>query len=293
MICVCETGDKDWVLGDSHRMQQILTNVITNAIKYTATGSITLSMKWRGGMLRFECIDTGPGIPKEDQASLFMRFVQRGGAPGSGLGLAIAKHLVDLAGGTTGFESDPTIAPGTTCFVELPLELCIKPESVRKAVPESMIEEPITFLLIDDILMNRTMFRRRIKKGIAPKAELSEASTGEEALEICKNKTFDIIIIDQHMEEAGGQLLGTDTVVTMRQRKIASFIIGCSGNDIEDEFVASGCDWAIGKPTPPNKVILKQLQGFLTKRRQTDNLIVEEGCGQFRDALQTGSLLEA
>ncbi len=53
MISVCETGDKDWVLGDSHRMQQVLTNVITNAIKYTATGLIVLSMKWRGDILRF------------------------------------------------------------------------------------------------------------------------------------------------------------------------------------------------------------------------------------------------
>jgi hypothetical protein len=52
--------------------------------------------------------------------------------------------------------------------------------------------------------------------------------------------------------------------------KIASFIIGCSGNDIEDQFIGAGSDWAIGKPTPPNKVILKQLRRFLTKRRQED-----------------------
>jgi PAS domain S-box-containing protein len=296
MMIICETGDKDWVLGDSHRMQQVLTNVITNAIKYTAAGSIVLSMKWRGDILRFECTDTGPGIPKEDQSSLFMRFVQRGGAPGSGLGLAIAKHLVDLAGGRTGFESDPTIAPGTTCFVELPLENCVQPEIVKKAAPEAMIDEQITFLLIDDVRMNRTMFRRRINKGIAPNAVITEASTGEEALEICKNKTFDFIIVDQHMEEAGGLLLGTETVVTMRQRKIASFIIGCSGNDIEDEFMAAGSDWAIAKPTPPNNVILKQLRCFLTKRRQTDNLIGEqiislakEVAGKFEHALQAGT----
>jgi PleD family two-component response regulator len=119
--------------------------------------------------------------------------------------------------------------------------------------------------------MNRTMFRRRINKGIAPNAVITEASTGEEALEICKNKTFDIIIVDHHMEEAGGLLLGTDTVVTMRERKIASFIIGCSGNDIEDQFIRAGSDWAIGKPTPPNKVILMQLRRFLSKRKQTDS----------------------
>ena len=98
MTIICETGNKDWVLGDSHRIQQVLTNVITNAIKYTTVGSILLSMKWKGEMLRFECIDTGPGIPKKHQSKLFQRFVQRGGAPGTGLGLAIAKHLVEHNG---------------------------------------------------------------------------------------------------------------------------------------------------------------------------------------------------
>jgi CheY-like chemotaxis protein len=162
------------------------------------------------------------------------------------------------------------------CFIELPLELCIQPAILRQAEPEAMIEEQITFLLIDDVRMNRTMFRRRINKGIAPNAVITEASTGEEALEICKNNKFDIIIVDQHMEEAGGLLLGTDTVVALRQSKIESFIIGCSGNDMEDQFIGAGSDWSIGKPTPTNKVILKQLRGFLTKRRHTDNLIGEQ-----------------
>ena len=54
----------------------------------------------RGKMLRFECLDSGPGIPKQDESKLFQRFVQCGGAPGTGLGLAIAKHLVGLVGGS-------------------------------------------------------------------------------------------------------------------------------------------------------------------------------------------------
>jgi hypothetical protein len=98
------------------------------------------------------------------------------------------------------------------------------------------------------------------------------------------------------MEEAGGLLLGTDTIVAMRQRKVASFIIGCSGNDIEDLFIGAGSDWAIGKPTPPNKVILNQLRRFLTKRKETDNLIgeqiillAEKVAGSFEHAHQAGT----
>ena len=276
MMIVCETGEKDWVVGDSHRIQQVLTNVITNAIKYTTVGSITLSMMWVGEMMRFECVDTGPGIPKQDQSKLFQRFVQRGGAPGTGLGLAIAKHLVELVGGKIGFESDPTVKPGTTCVVELPWNSATS-RKMLEVTPEvdPKIEEPITFLIIDDIAMNRLMFRRRVKKGIAPNAVITEAPTGEEALEICKEQAFDVIIVDQHMEEAGGVLLGTDTVLAMRRRKIDSIIIGCSGNDIDSEYMEAGSDWVMGKPTPANSIILKKLRELMWKKRPKDFLNAE------------------
>merc|ERR1712161_119442 len=273
MISVYECGDrKDWVIGDSHRIQQILTNVITNAIKYTAVGRITLSMKWIGTMLRFECADTGPGIPKHDQTKLFQRFVTRGGAPGTGLGLAISKHLVDLVGGKIGFESDPSLRPGTTCVVELPLIICDpRKGSMNMASLDVKAIEPIkdkiSFLIVDDIRISRMMLRRRIQKSLVPNATITEAPTGEKALEICKDMKFDVIIMDQHIEEAGGLLLGTDTVVAMRREKIDSVIIGCSGNDIDDEFMEAGTDWAMGKPTPANSVILHHLKLFLSKRK--------------------------
>ena len=57
----CETRGRDWVMGDSHRLQQVLTNITTNAIKYTVSGSITLSVRWEGSNVRLECADTGPG----------------------------------------------------------------------------------------------------------------------------------------------------------------------------------------------------------------------------------------
>jgi CheY-like chemotaxis protein len=115
------------------------------------------------------------------------------------------------------------------------------------------------------------MFKRRMKKGIAPNATITEASTGEKALEICKERTFDIIIIDQHMEEAGGAMLGTETVAEMRRLKIESIIVGCSGNDIDDEFMDAGTDWVMGKPTPSNSIIQKHLRQFLAARRQKEN----------------------
>ena len=116
-VKISETKGRDWVIGDSHRVQQVITNVVTNAIKYTVSGKIQLYMGWEGDKVKFECADTGPGIPKNQQEKLFQRFVQRGGAPGTGLGLAIAKHLVDLTGGSIRFDSDPAVKAGTTCVV--------------------------------------------------------------------------------------------------------------------------------------------------------------------------------
>jgi signal transduction histidine kinase len=200
-IQICETEGREWVVGDSHRVQQVMTNVVTNAIKYTVSGSITLYVGWEDDKVKFECVDTGPGIPKNQQEKLFQRFVQRGGAPGTGLGLAIAKHLVDLTGGSIRFDSDPAVKAGTTCVVHMKLPVCEEPNSTVEE-SDDIIKEPISFLLIDDIKMNRMMLKRRIVKGIAPNAVVKEATTGEAALEICGKQKFDVIVVDQYMEEA-------------------------------------------------------------------------------------------
>lgn len=260
-----DTGGRDWVLGDQHRFQQVLTNVVTNAIKYTVTGSITMRISHEGDNVRFECIDTGPGIPKSEQEKLFERFVQRGGAPGTGLGLAIAKHLVDLHGGSIRFDSDPTVRAGTSCIVFMRLLSCDPPD-VKDEEATSMIEEPLKFLIIDDVKMNRMMLTRRIKKGIAPKCTIAEACTGEEALEICGHDSFDVVIVDQYMEEAGGVMVGTDVVYAMRRMRIDSIIIGCSGNDLDDEFHEAGANWVWKKPMPSNTEIIAQIKLALADR---------------------------
>merc|ERR1712106_1149147 len=122
-----------------------------------------------------------------------------------------------------------------------------------------LIEEPLRFLLIDDVSINRSMLSRRIKKGIAPNATITEASTGEEALVLCGKEKFDVIVVDQYMEEAGGVMVGTDVVFAMRRMRIDSIIIGCTGNEMDDLFQEAGSDWVWGKPMPSNKVSVRQL----------------------------------
>lgn len=270
------TDGRDWVLGDEHRIQQVLTNVVTNAMKYTLSGSISLSFCWDDNLVKFECSDTGPGIPKSEQEKMFQRFVQRGGAPGTGLGLAIAKHLVDLTGGDIKFISDPSIRAGTTCIVRLPLVLCDAPENpsapdeALEVEETGMLQEPLRFLIVDDVEMNRKMFKRRIQKGIASNCVIMEASTGESALQIFEREPenyFDVVIVDQYMEEAGGVLVGTDVVYALRRMRVDSIIIGCSGNDLDQEFMEAGADWVWQKPIPSNEKIIAHLRNLLKLRK--------------------------
>lgn len=145
--------------------------------------------------------------------------------------------------GSICFESDPTVKPGTNCIVLIPLvattdTLSTETESLEQDV--GPIEDEFSLLIIDDIKMNRAMFRKRIQKSIAPKCIISEAATGEQALEMCKKETYDVIIVDHYMESAGGVLVGTDVISTMRRSGLESFIIGCSGNDMMEAFISSG-----------------------------------------------------
>ena len=258
--------NNDWVMGDAHRIEQVLTNVISNAVKYTVSGHIQISIEWENDNIKFICEDTGPGIPKSEQAKLFQRFVQWGGAPGTGLGLAIAKHIVDLTGGSIRFESDPSVKAGTTCVVLMALPRCKAPDSQVARKKADFITEPISILVIDDIKMNRTMVKRRILKGIAPNARIREAATGEEALLICGTERFDVMIVDQFMESAGGVMVGTDVVFAMRRMRIDSVLIGCSGNDIGTQFFDAGADMVWQKPMPSNNQIIRDLRTTLSNR---------------------------
>merc|ERR1712045_639077 len=127
--------------------------------------------------------------------------------------------------------------------------------------------------------INRIMLGRRIKRGIAPNATITEASTGEEALVICGNEKFDVIVVDQYMEEAGGVMVGTDVVFAMRRMRIDSIIIGCSGNDMDDLFKEAGADWVWGKPMPSNITTIKQLRSALTVSERKKNMSNDSGHG--------------
>ena len=113
------------VTGDASYLRQALSNLISNAVKYTPEkGKITVRLFRLEKQVHFEVIDTGYGIPKDAQEQLFSQFYRvrttaTAGIPGTGLGLSLVKSVVEDHGGTTGFESEE--GKGSTFFVHLPL----------------------------------------------------------------------------------------------------------------------------------------------------------------------------
>ncbi len=114
----------DRLVGDDHRLNQVLTNLLGNAFKFTSAGKITLALSRRDGGTIFRVSDTGVGIPRDKQARLFQPFEQADRSTtrqygGTGLGLAICKNLVELMGGTVTLDSEP--GRGSTFTVHVPL----------------------------------------------------------------------------------------------------------------------------------------------------------------------------
>ena len=91
--------------------------------------------------------------------------------------------------------------------------------------------------------------------------------TAEKASELCEKQSFDIMICDQYLEEAGGVMVGTDFIVAARRNGSNSLIVGCSGNDLSTAFMDAGADMVWGKPLPKNDEILAQWRSGLTEKQ--------------------------
>ncbi len=207
------------LVSDEFRIRQILINLINNAVKYTETGTVTLSVGGSytddGYRLSLLVKDTGKGIKKEDQAHLFEAFSRadvksNANIEGTGLGLAIVKSIVDSMHGEVGVESEYGV--GSAFRVQLPVEVKDR-EPLRSDFMERKTEEPaqkdsVTFaapdakvLAVDDNQSNLTIVKLFLKRnGIVPDL----CSSGSRAIELCKEKKYDLILLDHMMPDPDG-----------------------------------------------------------------------------------------
>ena len=213
-----ETPDR--LVGDEVRIRQIIMNLLTNAVKYTEEGSVTLSVSGEkvqaGTLLKFSVKDTGIGIKEEDTGILFDDFqrleLHRNRAvEGTGLGLSITKRLLDMMGG--GIAVNSRYGEGSEFLVTLPQKVAEVSEPVGIFVPgnanrtdgkryrESFTAPEAHVLVVDDNEMNLFVTQNLLK---ATKMQIELCKSGQECLDRLKEKRFDIVLLDQMMPGLDG-----------------------------------------------------------------------------------------
>ncbi|MGH7026353.1 ATP-binding protein [Brevundimonas sp.] len=195
------------VEGDAVRVRQVLTNLVSNALKFTAEGEVSLTVE-RGaeGDIRFTVADTGVGFDDEQKARIFGRFQQADGSitrrfGGTGLGLAISRELVELMGGRLECYSMP--GEGSRFWFEIPLPPVEAANEAAEVVEPlgDVREQPLRVLLADDHPANRKVIE--IMLG-ATAMELVAVEDGAQALETFKRETFDLVLMDMQMPVMDG-----------------------------------------------------------------------------------------
>jgi PAS domain S-box-containing protein len=196
-------------LMDDTRVRQVLLNLMSNAVKFTACGEVRVTLTSRdGATIRCEVSDTGPGIPRDRLDRLFQRFSQVDASTtrafgGTGLGLAICKGLVEAMGGRIGVES--CVGRGSTFWFELGCEKAdLAPTSAAAGFAQDMSGfglAGLRVLVADDNPVNRELVRLYLT---AADIEVTDVASGEDAVEAAMAAPFDLIMMDIRMPGAGG-----------------------------------------------------------------------------------------
>lgn len=238
---------------DKNRIVQVLSNFMTNALKFTTKGSITLSYTLEdNGQLRFCVTDTGKGIPAEQRDEIFNRFVKLDSfAQGAGLGLSICQSLVERMGGRIGVESRE--GQGSCFWFTHPYlsdtqsVLEIVAENERLTIPKTTPRNYKPLILVaEDIDSNYLLIEALLRKDY----RLLRAHDGSEAIELFNAQTPDLILMDMKMPGMGGIETTTLLRKTGTQVPIVALTAFAYANDKSLAFNA-GCNDFLTKPVSP------------------------------------------
>lgn len=242
--------------GDPFRIRQIVENLLSNALKFTPTGGITLQAEYHGNQFIFSVSDTGCGMTASEQKRIFKEFTRLSSAQGQegfGLGLSITHKLVELLLGRIDIESAP--GKGSTFKVSMPL-----PSISSKSVPETK-EQPITLpkiqlrvAIIDDDRIQMHLTEAMLHnaeeevKGLTVETVCCEQP--EELIEQLKSRTFDLVFTDIQMPAMNGfELLGHLRSQDFSQaQSIPVIAITARGDMNENDFLQKGFAGMLQKP---------------------------------------------
>ncbi|MBQ6442814.1 MAG: response regulator [Lachnospiraceae bacterium] len=215
----CEATIPSVLHGDLPHIKQILSNIISNAVKYTREGGVTVAMSAEdttsGNVdLVIQVFDTGIGISPEDQKHLFDAFrrvneKQNATIQGTGLGLSITKELLSLMNGSISVDSD--VGHGSCFKIVLPQKIKDpapigpfspeKKQETHSAYRESFRAPDASILVVDDVTVNLKVIEGLLKN---TKIRIDKATSGNEAIRLCAEKKYDVLLLDHRMPEKDG-----------------------------------------------------------------------------------------
>ncbi|MGR9052506.1 MAG: ATP-binding protein [Gammaproteobacteria bacterium] len=250
----------EFILTDPTRLRQILLNLCNNAVKFTHAGEIRLAVNCESEnrRIRFEVIDTGIGIPREQQAKLFDKFVQADASTtrcygGSGLGLTISKQLAHMLGGTITLQSEPGRGSRFTVTVDSgPIEPGMLIDGLERLPDEEGQTDPWSLshrllgrvLLVEDNINNQQLISLFLSKaGIS----VEIVDNGNDAIEKALVDSYDVILMDMQMPG----MSGIEATRLLRDVGYGGVVIALTANatvEIKRQCHDAGFDDFLSKP---------------------------------------------
>jgi len=251
------------LIGDPARLNQILINLVGNALKFTESGSISLEVTKVTDKIQFAIIDTGIGISKDKLKSIFESFVQANNSDtrkfgGTGLGLSISQHLVKKMGGTIQVKSEVEV--GSTFSFALNLKEGSKDNFERKRALETDIDgsalEGLKILVVDDNEFNRIVATDTLKSKAT--VVVHEATNGIEAVDLMRKELFDLVLMDVQMPVMNGldatRFIRKKLKSPVNKTPIIALTASVFKKDLEN-CKKAGMDSYIPKPFSPEQLI--------------------------------------
>lgn len=254
-----------YLSGDPVRLQQVLVNLVNNAIKFTAEGSVKLSCTLlsktaNNNKIKFVVEDTGIGINKDSLSKIFQSFQQEDESitrnyGGTGLGLAISKQLIELMGGVIEVESQKD--SGSKFFFTLTLPVVIKEsadENTEQKKPAFMNLKGVNILLVEDNKFNQIIAQSLLEKW---ETTVKIADNGQKAIEILQTSTFDIILMDLQMPVMDGI---TAAGIIRQDLKLDTPILALTANVVKgviEKCLEAGMNGYVSKPFVPEDIHAK------------------------------------
>ena len=246
------------VIGDQGKFNQVIINLIKNALKFTSTGGTTViyeeTLKNDGVFISIKVSDTGIGIPQHTLSKIFKRFTQvdqgiKKKHEGSGLGLAISQNLVELMGGKISVESK--LEEGSTFQINIPFKLSdIEASDINNDKISDLNFSELKVLVVDDNNIN-ILVLTKLLENLGVKSE--QTNDGISAVKMAKNKNYQLIFMDIHMP----QMDGYEATKLIKENNPETLIIGLSA-DVTTQTI--------------NKSLLYGMQDYLAKPLSQEKL---------------------